>query len=134
MRTMLKGKIHRARVTSVNLDYEGSITIDKSLMEAADILPYEMVHVLNINNGARFQTYAIEGERGAGEIVINGAAARLVSKSDILIILSYQSMSDSEASCIEPKFVYVDSRNSILHKKNKSWTKELELSLKASSK
>ena len=88
MRIMLKSKIHRARVTQLNIDYEGSITIDKKLMEEADILPYEQVQVLNINNGARFTTYAIEGERESGEICINGAAARLVAKGDVIIILS----------------------------------------------
>ena len=79
MRTMLKGKIHRARVTQVDLDYEGSITIDRSLLEASDILPFERVEVLNVNNGARFSTYAIEGEAHSGIIGINGAAARLVA-------------------------------------------------------
>ena len=77
MRTMLKSKIHRARVTDANINYEGSITIDKKLMKAADILPYEQVHVLNVNNGARFTTYAIEGKEGSGDICLNGAAARL---------------------------------------------------------
>ena len=114
MRTMLKSKIHRARVTSVNLDYEGSITIDKELMEAADILPYEMVHILDINNGERFQTYAIEGEPGSGTIAINGAAARLVSKDDLVIILSYSSLSDEEARPLKPKIVHVDSKNAII--------------------
>ncbi len=114
MRTMLKGKIHRARVTEVNLDYEGSIAIDGLLMEAADILPYEMVHVLDLNNGARFETYAIEGERGSGELCINGAAARLVSKGDTVIILSYRLVSDEEAQATKPKMVYVDERNAIV--------------------
>ena len=86
---MLKSKIHRARVTDGNIAYEGSITIDKKLMEAADILPYEQVHILNINNGARFHTYAIEGKENGGEICLNGAAARLVAKGDIVIILTY---------------------------------------------
>ncbi len=113
MRTMLKGKIHRARVTEVNIDYEGSITIDGLLMEAADILPYEMVHVLNINNGARFETYAIEGERGSGVICINGAAARLVAKGDTVIILSYESVAENEAREIRPRLVYVDQNNAI---------------------
>ena len=126
MRTMLKSKIHRAHVTSVNIDYEGSITIDKLLMEAADIYPYEMVHVLDINNGERFQTYAIEDEPGSGIICINGAAARLVSKGDIVIILSYCSLTDEEASSLEPKLVYVDSKNSILQqRKSWKWTEEL---------
>jgi aspartate 1-decarboxylase len=117
MRTMLKGKIHRARVTEVNLDYEGSITIDRVLMEAADILPYEMVHVLNIDNGARFQTYAIEGEPGSGEICINGAAARLVSEGDTVIILAYMGVADEEARAVQPSLVYVDERNAIVQKK-----------------
>ena len=115
MRVMLKGKIHRARVTDVNIDYEGSITIDKKLMEAADILPYEQVEVLNINNGARFTTYAIEGERG--EICINGAAARLAIKGDIIIILSYCHVEDEEAGNFIPKLVYVDAQNAITETK-----------------
>ncbi|MFQ5925349.1 MAG: aspartate 1-decarboxylase [Dehalococcoidia bacterium] len=114
MRTMLKSKIHRARVTEVNLDYEGSIAIDGLLMEAADILPYEKVHVLDLNNGARFETYAIEGERGSGELCINGAAARLVSRGDAVIILSYRLVSDEEAQTTKPKKVYVDERNAIV--------------------
>ena len=87
MRTMLKGKIHRATVTDCNVHYEGSVTIDRRLMQAADILPYEQVHVLDVNNGSRLMTYAIEGE--TGEICLNGAAARLVHKGDTVIILSY---------------------------------------------
>src|SRR4030042_2726797 len=89
MRIMLKSKIHRARVTDANINYEGSITIDKKLMEAADILPYEQVHVLNVNNGARFTTYAIEGAPDSGEICLNGAAARLAEKGDLVIIITY---------------------------------------------
>ncbi len=116
MRTMLTGKIHHATVTDVNLDYEGSITIDALLMEEADILPYEMVHVLDVNNGARFETYAIEGERGSGEVCINGAAARLVSKGDTVIILSYKAVVDEEARFMQPKLVYVDERNAIVSK------------------
>jgi aspartate 1-decarboxylase len=132
MRTMLKSKIHRARVTAANLDYEGSIAIDPLLMEAADILPYEMVHVLDINNGARFQTYAIKGEAGSGAIVINGAAARLVLKGDIVIILSYCTVSDEEASLIEPKLVYVDAKNTIISRgKRREWAEDLAESLKA---
>lgn len=114
MRTMLKSKIHRVRVTEVNLDYEGSIAIDGLLMEAADILPYEMVHVLDLNNGARFETYAIEGERGSGELCINGAAARLVSKGDSVIILCYRLVSDEEVQTTKPKKVFVDERNAIV--------------------
>jgi len=112
---MLKSKIHRACVTDVNIDYEGSITIDRKLMEAANILPYEQVQVLNINNGARFTTYAIEGEKG--EICLNGAAARLAMKGDIIIILSYCHVEDEEAGNFIPKLVYVDAQNAITETK-----------------
>ena len=114
MRVMLKSKIHRARVTDANLDYEGSITIDKKLMDAADILPYEQVQVLNINNGARFTTYAIAGEKG--EICLNGAAARLAVKGDIVIILSYCHMEEGELSNFAPKLIHVDAKNAITTK------------------
>jgi len=114
MRTMLKSKIHRARVTQVDLDYEGSITIDRSLMEASDILPFERVEVLDVNNGARFGTYAIEGEANSGIIGINGAAARLVAKGDIVIILSYCQVPDDEAVNMTPSLVRVDSQNRIV--------------------
>jgi len=114
MRTMLKSKIHRARVTQVDLDYEGSITIDRTLMEATDILPFEKVEVLNINNGARLSTYAIEGEANSGIIGINGAAARLVAKGDIVIILSYCQLPDDEATSMTPSMVRLDSRNRIV--------------------
>ena len=117
MRIMLKSKIHRARVTDANIDYEGSITIDKKLMEEADILPYEQVHVLNINNGARFETYAIEAEPDSGEICINGAAARLAAIGDKVIILSYCHVKDEEARSFAPKLVYVDSKNTITETK-----------------
>ena len=123
---MLKSKIHRARVTQCNIDYEGSITIDKDLMEAADLLPYEKVDVLNINNSARFHTYAIEGERGSGEICLNGAAARLVAKSDIVIILSYHVVAEEEAATANPRLVYVNSENRIVDTKGtRDWTKDL---------
>ena len=115
LRTMLKSKIHRARVTNININYEGSITIDKKLMEEADILPSEQVQGLNINNGARFTTYAIEGEKG--EICINGAAGRLVAKGDIIIILSYCHVEDDEARNFIPKLVYVDEKNAITETK-----------------
>jgi len=108
---MLKSKIHRAYVSEVNIDYEGSITIDKKLMEEADILPCEQVQVLNINNGARFTTYAIEGEKG--EVCLNGAAARLAVKGDIVIILAYCHVEDEEARDFMPKLVYVDAKNAI---------------------
>ncbi|HEY87627.1 MAG TPA: aspartate 1-decarboxylase [Dehalococcoidia bacterium] len=115
MRIMLKSKIHRAHVTETNINYEGSITVDKKLMEEADILPYEQVQVLDISNGARFTTYAIEGE--CGEICINGAAARLVTKEDTVIILSYCHVDDSEARNYAPKLVYVDAQNAITETK-----------------
>jgi len=114
MRTMLKGKIHRALVTDVNLDYEGSITIDELLMGAADILPYEKVQVLDLENGARFETYAIAGEHASGEICINGAAARLVSVGDKVIILAYSIVTDEEAKETKPRLVYVDERNAMV--------------------
>jgi aspartate 1-decarboxylase len=117
MRTMLKSKIHRARVTDGNIAYEGSITIDKKLMEAADILAYEQVHILNVNNGARFHTYAIEGKENSGEICLNGAAARLVAKGDIVIILTYRELSEEETKDYHPKLVYVDAQNKITHTK-----------------
>jgi len=113
MRTMLKSKIHRARVTEANLNYEGSITIDQLLMEAADILPYEKVAVLDVDNGSRLETYAIEGEPGSGTICINGAAARLVSQGDRVIILSYTNVDEAEARCWHPTLVYVNSQNVI---------------------
>jgi aspartate 1-decarboxylase len=115
MRTMLKCKIHRARVTDGNIAYEGSVTIDKDLMDAADIMPYEQVHILNINNGARFHTYAIEGKSGGGEICLNGAAARLVQKGDIVIILAYHELAEDECKDYHPRLVYVDAQNKITH-------------------
>ncbi len=116
MRTMLKSKIHRARVTDANINYEGSITIDRKLMAAADIVPYEQVHVLNINNGARFSTYAIEGAEGSGEICLNGAAARLAVKGDLVIILTYRNVPEEETKNYRPKIVHVDEHNAITHK------------------
>jgi len=115
MRIMLKSKIHQARVTRVAVDYEGSVAIDRKLMEEADILPYEQVQVLNTNNGARFTTYAIEGE--SGEICVNGAAARLAAKGDIILILSYCHIEDAEARHFRPKVVYVDAKNAIIETK-----------------
>ena len=117
MRTMLKSKIHRAHVTETNINYEGSITIDQKLMEEADILPSEQVQVLNLNNGARFTSYAIEGKRDSGEICLNGAAARLAIKGDIILILSYCHVEDNEARNFIPKLVYVDANNAITETK-----------------
>lgn len=114
MRIMFKSKIHRARVTGANIDYEGSITIDSRLMEAADILPYEQVQVLNVNNGARFTTYAIGGEPGSGDICINGAAARLATRGDIVIILTYCHVEEEQAQHFTPKVVHVNAQNAIV--------------------
>jgi aspartate 1-decarboxylase len=113
MRIMLKSKIHRAKVTEVNLDYEGSIAIDKRLMDEADILPYEQVQVLNINNGARFATYAIEAPANSGIIGIRGAAARLAAKGDTVIILTYRNVEEAEVRNFLPRLVYVDENNVI---------------------
>ncbi len=116
MRMMLKSKIHRAKVTDANINYEGSITIDKKLMKAADILPYEQVHVLNINNGARFTTYAIEGGEGSGEICLNGAAARLAEKGDLVIILTYTQIPEEHIKDYQPRIVHVNAKNEIVTK------------------
>jgi aspartate 1-decarboxylase len=111
IRSMMKSKIHRAHVTGANINYEGSITIDKALLREADILPYEEVHVLNVNNGARFTTYAIEGEEGKGEICLNGAAARLAVQGDIVIIITYTQMPDEDIKNYHPKVVHVNEKN-----------------------
>jgi len=111
---MMKGKVHRARITEANLHYEGSITLDQDLMEAADILEYEQVHVLDINNGNRLTTYAISGPRGSGVCCINGAAARLVGKGDTVIILAYANVDDSECRDFLPRNVYVNEHNEII--------------------
>lgn len=113
-RTMAKSKIHRATVTDANLNYVGSITIDKELMAAADILPYEQVQVVNVNNGTRFETYAIEGESGSGTICINGAAARLAAPGDLVIIISYAQYDADELKGFAPKVIHVDGQNRML--------------------
>jgi len=113
MRTMLKSKIHRATVTGADIEYEGSITLDPALMEAADITEFEQVHVVDITNGARLVTYAIEGRRGSGDVVLNGAAARLVTTGDLVIILTYSDLQEHELSSYEPKLVFVDQDNKI---------------------
>lgn len=110
-RTMMKSKIHRARVTEANLNYMGSITIDAALLAAADILPYEMVQVVNVNNGARFETYTISGPSHSGMVCLNGAAARLVQPDDIVIIISYAGMTDEKAKEHQPKVVFVNADN-----------------------
>ena len=113
LRTMCKGKIHRATITQTDLHYEGSITIDPLLLEAADILPYEMVQVVNVHTGGRFETYAISGARGSGVIGLNGAAARLGAVGDIVIIIAYGQFSDEEARALQPRRVFVDEKNQI---------------------
>lgn len=113
-RKMLKSKIHRATVTGADLHYEGSVTIDQDLMEAADIIPYEAVAVWNVTNGSRLETYAIEGERGSGVICLNGAAARLVAPKDLVIIASFVNMENEEAIAHKPKLVFVDEQNRML--------------------
>jgi aspartate 1-decarboxylase len=111
---MLKSKIHHATVTDVDLNYAGSLTVDRILMDAADLLPNELVHVLDVNNGSRFETYVIEGERGSGAMCVNGAAARLVQTADILLVLSYAMLSDDDARSWEPVIVHVDERNRLI--------------------
>ncbi len=111
-RRMMKSKIHRATVTSANLHYVGSVSIAPELMAAADILPFEQVAVLDIDNGARFETYAIEG--APGEIRLNGAAARLVAPGDLVILLTYADYEDAELAGFEPRVVHVDRSNSII--------------------
>jgi len=112
-RTMLKAKIHRATVTEANLNYVGSITIDKTILEALDILPNEKVQIVNNNNGARLETYVIEGEPGSGVICLNGAAARLVQPGDVVIIMSYVMMTDDEARRHKPRVAIMDDQNRI---------------------
>ena len=112
-RTMCKSKIHRATVTDADLNYEGSITVDPLLLEAADIKPYEQVHVVDVNNGERFVTYAIAAERGSGAVVVNGAAARLVQRGDTVIIFTYGAFEDAELADFQPRLVFVDADNRI---------------------
>jgi len=111
MRTMLKCKIHRATVTEANLHYEGSITVDRDLMDAAGLIEYEQVHVYDIDNGDRFSTYVIAGERGSGVICLNGAAARRVAKGDLVILAAYAAYDEKELADYRPVKVYVDGRN-----------------------
>ena len=113
-RKMLKSKIHRATVTGSDLHYVGSITVDAELLDAADILEHELVHVLDVDNGARFETYTIAGQRGSGEIKINGAAARLVHTGDTVIVVSYADYEREELETYEPVVVHVDQDNRIV--------------------
>jgi aspartate 1-decarboxylase len=113
-RQMLKSKIHRARITDSDLHYAGSITVDPDLLDASDILEHELVHVLDVDNGARFETYTIAGERGSGEMKVNGAAARLVHTGDTIIVVSYASYDERELEAYEPIVVHVNSNNGIV--------------------
>ncbi|MPZ61308.1 MAG: aspartate 1-decarboxylase [Propionibacteriales bacterium] len=114
LRIMMKSKIHRATVTQADLHYVGSVTVDADLLDAADLLPGEMVQIVDVTNGARLETYTIAGERGSGVLGINGAAARLVHPGDIVILIGYAQMETAEARRFEPSVVFVDARNRIV--------------------
>jgi aspartate 1-decarboxylase len=114
MRMMLKSKLHRVRLTGTELHYEGSITIDAALLEAADMLPGEQVHVLNLNNGSRIVTYTIEAPRGSGTIVLNGPAARMGHVGDEVIVISYGELDDEQAREHRPRTVFVDEKNGLI--------------------
>ena len=115
LRTMMTSKIHRATVTQADLHYVGSVTVDEDLLDAADLLPGELVHIVDITNGARLETYTIAGERGSGVLGINGAAAHLVHPGDLVILIAYGQMTTEEARAHEPHVVFVDADNKILH-------------------
>jgi len=119
MRTMLKCKIHRATVTDAQLHYEGSVTVDRTLMDAAGLVEYEQVHIWNVDNGNRFTTYAIEGPADSGVICLNGAAARQVSKGDLVIIAAFSACDEKELANFHPTMVYVDRKNRITDVKRK---------------
>ncbi len=114
LRTMMKSKIHRATVTQADLHYVGSVTVDEDLLEASDILPGELVHIVDITNGARLETYTIAGERGSGVLGINGAAAHLVHPGDLVILIAYAQMDTAEAKAFEPHVVFVDAANKVV--------------------
>ena len=114
LRTMCRAKIHRARITDTRLDYEGSLTLDRTLMDAAGLLPFEQVQVLNINNCTRAETYIIEGEADSGVVCINGALARWAEKNDLIIIIAYAQVDESELKTFTPKIVHVDAQNRIV--------------------
>jgi aspartate 1-decarboxylase len=114
LRTMMKSKIHRATVTQADLHYVGSVTVDEDLLDAADLLPGELVHIVDITNGARLETYTIPGERGSGVIGINGAAARLVQPGDLVILIAYGQMETAEAREYQPRVVFVDADNKVV--------------------
>lgn len=110
-RKLLRAKIHRATVTGADLDYEGSVTIDRDLMELTDLVDHEAVHIWNVTNGERFETYAIPGEKGSGVVCINGAAAHKVSRGDLVIIAAFSWMEEKEARAWQPKVIFVDEEN-----------------------
>jgi len=112
-RLMLRSKIHRATVTDANLEYEGSLTVDPALLEKAGILPYELVHVSNLNNGERFETYVIPGKRGSGEMVLNGPTARRGVKGDKIIVFCYEYFNEDELKTFKPRIVLVDEKNRV---------------------
>ena len=114
LRTMMKSKIHRATVTQADLHYVGSVTVDEDLLEAADLLPGELVHIVDITNGARLETYTIAGPRGSGVIGINGAAARLVHPGDLVILIAYAQLETAEAKAFLPHVVFVDGDNRVV--------------------
>ena len=113
-RTMMKSKIHRATVTGADLHYVGSLTVDRDLMEAADLLPNEKVQVVNVDTGGRLETYVIPGDRGSGTICLNGAAARLSQPGDKVIVISYAQLADAEARSFVPTVVFVDAHNQVV--------------------
>ena len=121
LRSMLKSKIHKATITEADLNYEGSLTIDSRLMEAADLLPFERIMVYNISNGSRFDTYVIEGERGSGSICLNGAAARKGSPGDLIIIASYGLFSEDEIAKGKSILVWVDAKNQLKERTEVPW-------------
>ncbi|GAB7005923.1 aspartate 1-decarboxylase [Nocardioides sp. AN3] len=114
LRTMMKSKIHRATVTQADLHYVGSVTVDEDLLDASDILPGELVHIVDVTNGARLETYTIAGVRGSGVIGINGAAAHLVHPGDIVILIAYAQLTTEEAKALEPHVVFVDADNRVV--------------------
>jgi aspartate 1-decarboxylase len=114
LRTMMKSKIHRATVTQADLHYVGSVTVDEDLLDAADLLPGELVHIVDVTNGARLETYTIKGDRGSGVVGVNGAAARLVHPGDIVILIAYAQLETAEARSLEPSVVFVDAANRVV--------------------
>jgi aspartate 1-decarboxylase len=114
LRTFMRSKIHRATVTGSDLNYVGSLTLSPELLEAADIGVHELVQVVNINNGARFDTYTIQGAPGANEVIVNGAAARLVQRGDKIIIITYAQLTESELSGYQPRVIHVDEKNRVI--------------------